>query len=220
MTGSSAINLLDKTQESLTGRRRIYTLYPISAEESSKGAVPSRKRLESLLVYGSYLHVITSRRKQDKVDILKELKTSYLYRDVFDLQGMKNADVFMNLVKALEYQIGNEVSYRELSNLLKISYATVERYLHILEQTFIIFHLPVFKRNKRRELSKLRKIIFTMSASAMPLLTTLTLLIKETTSARYGRILWLSNGCNTVNIIKSGLINISGVPTMAAKSIL
>ncbi len=160
VTGSSAINLLDKTQESLTGRKKVYTLYPVSAEEVSKGAVIQRSNLESLLVYGSYPDVITTRKKQDKVDILKELKTSYLYRDVFDFQGMKNADVFMNLVKALAYQIGNEVSYRELSNLLKISFATVERYVHILEQTFILFHLPVFTRNKRRELSKLRKIYF------------------------------------------------------------
>ncbi len=160
VTGSSTINLLDKTQESLTGRKKVYTLYPVSAEEISKGAVIQRNRLESLLVYGSYPNVVTTRKKQDKVEILKELKTSYLYRDVFDFQGMKNADVFMNLVKALAYQIGNEVSYRELSNLLKIGYTTVERYVHILEQTFIIFHLPVFTRNKRRELSKLRKIYF------------------------------------------------------------
>ncbi len=160
VTGSSTINLLDKTQESLTGRKKVYTLYPVSAEEVSEGAVVQRNRLESLLVYGSYPNVIITRKKQDKIETLKELKTSYLYRDVFDFQGMKNADVFMNLVKALAYQIGNEVSYRELSNLLKIGYTTVERYVHILEQTFIIFHLPVFTRNKRRELSKLRKIYF------------------------------------------------------------
>jgi len=114
VTGSSAINLLDKTQESLTGRKKVYTLYPVSVEEVSKDAIIQGNKLESLLVYGSYPHVITTREKQDKVDALKELKTSYLYRDVFDFQGMKNADVFMNLVKALAYQIGNEVSYREL----------------------------------------------------------------------------------------------------------
>ncbi len=160
VTGSSTMNLLDKTQESLTGRKKVYTLYPVSAQEASKGLVIQKNMLESLLVYGSYPNVITTRKKHDKIETLKELKTSYLYRDVFDFQGMKNADVFMNLVKALAYQIGNEVSYRELSNLLKVGYATVERYVHILEQTFIIFHLPVFTRNKRRELSKLRKIYF------------------------------------------------------------
>ncbi len=160
VTGSSTINLLDKTQESLTGRKKVYTLYPVSAEEVSKGSVIQKNKLESLLVYGSYPNVIITGKKQDKIETLKELKTSYLYRDVFDFQGMKNADVFMNLVKALAYQIGNEVSYRELSNLLKIGYTTVERYVHILEQTFIIFHLPVFTRNKRREISKLRKIYF------------------------------------------------------------
>jgi len=160
VTGSSTIHLLDKTQESLTGRKKVYTLFPVSLEEISKGKSMDPKNLEPFLVFGSYPNVVTAKSKQEKVDILRELKTSYLYRDVFDFQGMKNAEVFMNLVKALAHQIGNEVSYRELSNLLKISYATVERYVHILEQSFIIFHLPVFTRNKRRELSKLRKIYF------------------------------------------------------------
>lgn len=160
VTGSSTMNLLDKTQESLTGRKKIYTLYPVSLEELSKGQDIARKDLESLLVFGNYPQVVTARKPLDKVDVLRELKTSYLYRDVFDFEGMKNADVFMNLVKALAHQIGNEVSYAELANLLKINRATVERYIHILEQSFIIFRLPVYTRNKRRELSKLRKIYF------------------------------------------------------------
>ncbi len=160
VTGSSTINLLDKTQEALTGRKRVYTLYPVSLEEASVGGVVKKKQLHQLLLYGNYPRVVSVKSFRDKVDILKELKTSYLYRDVFDFQGMKNADVFMNLVKALAYQVGHEVSYTELANLLKVNRATVERYVHILEQSFIIFRLPVFTRNKRRELSKLRKIYF------------------------------------------------------------
>lgn len=160
VTGSSTINLLDKTQEALTGRKKVYSLYPFSVEEVTKGRDIERKKLEPLLVYGSYPQVVTAKRNQDKIDILKELKTSYLYRDVFDFQGMKNADVFMNLVKALAYQIGNEVSYQELANLLKVTRATVDRYIHVLEQSFIVFRLPVFTRNKRRELSRLRKVYF------------------------------------------------------------
>jgi hypothetical protein len=160
VTGSSAINLMDKTQESLAGRKMVFTLYPVSLEEIIRGGSIDRRRLGSLLVYGCYPHVTTARAARDKINILRELKTSYLYRDVFDFQGMKNADVFMNLVKAIAYQIGNEVSYTELANLLKVNRATVERYVHVLEQSFIIFRLPVFTRNKRRELSKLRKIYF------------------------------------------------------------
>lgn len=160
VTGSSTMNLLDKTQEALTGRKKVYSLYPISLEEVSLKGNLDKKKLETLLVFGSYPHVVTARKKEDKIDILKELKISYLYRDVFDFQGMRNADIFMNLVKALAYQIGNEVSYTELANLLKINRATVERYIHVLEQSFIIFRLPVFTKNKRRELSKLRKIYF------------------------------------------------------------
>lgn len=160
VTGSSTMNLLDKTQESLAGRKKVYTLYPVSLEELFKGQDVERKDLEALLIFGSYPHVVTTKKRPDKIDVLKELKTSYLYRDVFDFEGMKNADVFMNLVKALAHQIGNEVSYAELANLLKINRATVERYIHVLEQSFIVFRLPVYTRNKRRELSKLRKIYF------------------------------------------------------------
>ena len=160
VTGSSTMNLLDKTQEALTGRKKVYTLYPISLEEVAKNTRIEKKKLETLLIFGSYPHVVTEHKKEDKIDILKELKTSYLYRDVFDFQGMKNADIFMNLVKALAHQIGNEVSYTELANLLKINRVTVERYIHVLEQSFIVFRLPVFTRNKRRELSKLKKIYF------------------------------------------------------------
>jgi len=160
VTGSSTINLLDRTQEALTGRKKVYTLFPVSLEEVAKNSSIKKEKLQNLLIFGSYPHVVTDRKKQDKVDTLKELKTSYLYRDVFDFQGMKNADIFMNLVKALAYQIGNEVSYTELANLLRINRSTVERYIHVLEQSFIVFRLPVFTRNKRRELSKLRKIYF------------------------------------------------------------
>lgn len=159
VTGSSTINLLDKTQEALTGRKKVYTLYPISLEEIPSFA-NQNKKLGSLLVFGSYPHVITEAKSENKIDVLKELKTSYLYRDVFDFQGMKNADIFMSLVKALAYQIGNEVSYTELANLLRINRGTVERYIHLLEQSFIVFRLHVFTKNKRRELSKLRKIYF------------------------------------------------------------
>ena len=160
VTGSSTMNLLDKTQEALTGRKKVYSLYPISLEEVALKGNLDKKKLETLLVFGSYPHVVTAQKKENKIDALKELKTSYLYRDVFDFQGMKNADIFMNLVKALAYQIGNEVSYAELASLLKINRATVERYIHVLEQSFIIFRLQVFTKNKRRELSKLRKIYF------------------------------------------------------------
>lgn len=160
VTGSSTMNLMDKTQESLTGRKKVYALYPVSLEEIAKGASVKKQKLEALLVYGNYPQVVTAKKSSDKVEVLKELKTSYLYRDVFDFQGMKNADVFMNLVKALAHQIGNEVSYTELAGLLKINRTTVDRYIHILEQSFIVFRLPVFTRNKRRELSKLRKIYF------------------------------------------------------------
>ena len=89
-----------------------------------------------------------------------EIATSYLYRDVLEYQSVKSPDVLRRLLQALALQVGNEVSYNELAGLLGIDRATVERYVALLEKAFIIFHLPPFSRNLRKELAKLRKVYF------------------------------------------------------------
>jgi len=162
ITGSSRVNLLDMTSEPLTGRKKVFSLYPLSLEEmySEKNMLDIYKELDHLLIFGSYPDVVNQDSFDDKTDLLQELHTSYLYKDVLSYQQIRNSDVITGLVKALALQIGSEVSYNELANLIGINRKTVESYIDLLEKSFIIFRLPPFFRNKRNEISKMRKVYF------------------------------------------------------------
>ncbi len=162
VTGSSSIHLLDQTQEPLTGRKYLYQLHPLSISEIQPIQDPLflTKHLEEYLIYGSYPHVAQLASPEEKIQELKEISSSYLYRDIFEFQQIKNPDILHKLLQALALQIGSEVSYTELSGLIGIDKNTVEKYVQLLEQSFVLFRLPPYGRNKRREISKLRKIFF------------------------------------------------------------
>lgn len=162
VTGSSSINLLDSTQETLTGRKYIYTLFPMSLEEifPDKNHLKIAKELKELLIFGGYPEVAAQGSFKDKIELLQELSSSYLYKDILEFQQVKNSSVIMGLLKALALQIGSEVSFTELSNLIGIDKKTIERYIDLLEKNFVIFRLAPYAKNKRREMSKLRKIYF------------------------------------------------------------
>jgi predicted AAA+ superfamily ATPase len=135
-------------------------LYPISWQELEDhfGYLASIQQLEERLVYGMYPDVINNR--SDAYAVLKELSTSYLFKDVLSLAGIRKPALLEKLLKALALQLGSEVSYNELSNLLGIDKATVSRYIDILEKSFIIFQLNSFSRNQRNEIKNNRKIYF------------------------------------------------------------
>jgi uncharacterized protein len=162
VTGSSSFNLLDQTQEALTGRKFVHYLFPLSLEElyPDKDLLKISKELEALLVFGSYPEISNQNSFAEKENRLRNLAESYLYKDILQFQQIKNASLIGNLLKALALQIGGEVSYNELSNLLSVDKKTVERYINILEKNYIIFRLPPFSKNKRKEISKLKKIYF------------------------------------------------------------
>ncbi len=162
ITGSSRINLLDMTEEPLTGRKAVYNLFPLSLEEIYPGGdlLGAQKGLEQQLIFGSYPEVVTKPSFDDKIELLKELHSSYLYRDILSFQEIRNSDVVSKLVKALALQIGSEVSYNELAGLIGVNVKTVEKYIDLLEKCFVLFRLPPFSRNKRREISKMKKIYF------------------------------------------------------------
>lgn len=162
VTGSSSLNLLDNTQEPLTGRKYVYQLFPLSLEEiySDKNYLKLTKELESLMIFGSYPEVVSQKSFEDKRELLKELASSYIYKDILGFQEIKSPDVLVKLLKALALQIGSQVSYTELANIVKIDKKTIERYIELLEKSFVIFRLNPFTKNKRREISKLKKIYF------------------------------------------------------------
>lgn len=162
VTGSSSFNLLDNTEEYLTGRKFVHYMYPISFEEMNpnKDYMFLLNNLDNILKYGSYPEVASMTNMSDKERKLKEIVSSYLYKDIFELDNVKKSSVLLNLVKALAFQIGSEVSYNELANTLGINRRTVENYIDLLEKNYIIFRLHPYFPNKRREIKRPKKIYF------------------------------------------------------------
>ncbi|MBW6459496.1 MAG: ATP-binding protein [Bacteroidales bacterium] len=160
-TGSSSFDLSNVLSEPLTGRNVKFVMYPVSLIEMSLqyDDLQLDEMLDNLLIYGSYPD-IAGRPQTQKEKLLDELTTDYLFRDVLQFENLRRPDVLVNLLKAIALQIGNEVSLRELSNLLKIAVDTVQRYLSLLEKSFVLFSLPSFSRNLRNEISKGRKFYF------------------------------------------------------------
>jgi predicted AAA+ superfamily ATPase len=159
-TSSSSIGLTEQVNEPLTGRKYEFTLFPISWKEfvNHVGYLEANRDLENRLIYGMYPEVILKAEEQKQT--IKNITQSYLFKDVFTYKDLKKPEVLEKLVKALALQIGNLVSYNEISQLLKVDVETVQRYIDILEKSYVIFRLPSFQRNMRNELSKSRKIYF------------------------------------------------------------
>ena len=160
ISGSSALEINQRTQEPLTGRKFEYQMYPISWEEFEDhvGYLEASSQLEERLVYGMYPDVITHRADAD--EILKQLTASYLYKDLLSISGIQKPEIFDRLLKALALQLGSEVSFNELANLLEIDKATVRKYIDLLEKAYIVFTLTSFSRNLRNEIKHNRKIYF------------------------------------------------------------
>jgi hypothetical protein len=160
VTGSSAFELANQLNEPLTGRKWEYKLYPISFGEMVKhhGLLEEKRLLSHRMVYGYYPDVINNTGMEK--EILKQLSDSYLYKDLLLLEQIKKSGGLIKLLQGLALQLGSQVSYNELSQLCGLDAKTVEKYIVLLEQAFIIFRLGSFSRNLRNELKKSRKIYF------------------------------------------------------------
>ncbi len=159
-TGSSAFELSNQINEPLTGRKYEYQLFPVSVEEMTgyHGRMEEKRMLETRLIYGMYPEVMTNAGKERKT--LETLTGSYLYKDIFSFQEIRRPEVVEKLLQALALQVCNEVSYNELARLISADPVTVERYIGLLEQAFVIFRLYSLSRNNRNELKKSRKVYF------------------------------------------------------------
>jgi predicted AAA+ superfamily ATPase len=160
-TGSSSFELSDKIKESMVGRVTAVTLLPFSIDEITKN---DRGRLafdlERSMKFGGYPEVILSDDQHAK-ELLYTITDSYLYKDILNLANTRNSAVLRNLLTALALQIGQEVSYNELAVMLEVSRTTIERYIYLLEQCFVIFRLDPLSSNPRKLLaSRKRKIYF------------------------------------------------------------
>jgi predicted AAA+ superfamily ATPase len=159
-TGSSSFELANRINEPLTGRKYDHLLLPLSLRELQNhfGYLDEKGMLNHRLIFGTYPEVVT--HPGDETQILKSLSGSYLFKDIFNLENIKKPDRLEQLVKALAFQIGNQVSYHELGQLTGLDNETVEKYILLLERALIIFRLNSFSRNLRNELKRSRKIYF------------------------------------------------------------
>jgi len=161
-TGSSAFDLARQAGEPLTGRKYTLCLYPLAQLElgAVESAAQSLARLESRLVYGSYPDVVLADGDERRRVYLRELVSSYLYKDILELEGIRHADKLVRLLQSLAFQIGKEVSVHELGTRVGLSKNTVERYLDLLQKAFVIYALSGFSRNLRSEVVKTRRYYF------------------------------------------------------------
>lgn len=159
-TGSSSFELASKVNEPLTGRKREFHMYPLTFSEMVQHTqfLDEVRMIPHRMVYGYYPEVVS--HPGDERSILKELSDSYLYKDILSLDSINKPDKLIRLLKALALQIGSQVSYNEVGTLIGLDSKTVERYIDILEKSFIVFRLGTFSRNLRNELKISRKIYF------------------------------------------------------------
>jgi hypothetical protein len=174
LLGSSSLNLLDQAAESLTGRNEKLMLPPLVFEEALRAtdwyseayapqvlreqfAAPLRVSLLQSLAFGAYPEVVLA---DDKPRLLRQLSSDYLWKDILQAGLVKSPDLIKRLLLLLAHQAGAEVSTHELAAQLQMARPTVERYLDLLEQTYVIFRLPSFSTNPRKEIARSKKVFF------------------------------------------------------------
>lgn len=159
-TGSSSFDLANKINEPMTGRKWTFFLPPLSAKElvDNNGYAEEYGELRNRLLFGSYPAVV--RDIANAGLILNGLVNENLYKDVLNLGEIIKTDKLRKILQALAYQIGNQVSLNELAQLVELDRKTVDKYITLLEQAFVVFRLPSYGKNLRNELKSSQKIYF------------------------------------------------------------
>ncbi|MBP7232721.1 MAG: ATP-binding protein [Syntrophaceae bacterium] len=162
VSGSSSFDLARSTGEPLTGRKYTLRLYPLAQMEicQIEKIHQTDANLEGRLIYGSYPEVVLMRDNTGRQKYLQEIVSSYLYKDILELDGIRHSGKIIRLLQLLAFQIGKEVSYSELGGALSMSKNTVERYLELLEKAFVLQKLSGFSRNLRNEIKKNSRYYF------------------------------------------------------------
>lgn len=161
-SGSSSFELSGKIQEPSTGRNLPYYLFPLSYHEIAKHypATDTDFYVDQSLRFGSYPEIFHYSSSDEKIHYLQVLTDDYLYKDILDFERVKRSKKLRDLLIALSLQLGQEVSYHELANTLSIDRKTVEHFIDLLEQTYVLFRLFGFSRNLRSEINRKVKIYF------------------------------------------------------------
>jgi len=162
VTGSSSFELAGQVSEPLTGRKRVLKLYPFAQTEllSLHNRFELRQELEERLIFGSYPDVVTARTIKARIEAVSEIANSYLMKDILAFERVRNSGKIWDLLKLLAFQVGSEVSHNELSRSLGVDVKTVQRYIDLLEKSFVLYRLGGFSRNLRKEVTQKAKYFF------------------------------------------------------------
>jgi len=155
-SGSSSIEIHKHLKESLAGRRRVYRIFPLSLKEYKINGLPP----DSMLVEGSLPGLLKENSTEDKQNYLHGLLETYILKDIKSLIKEENVRAFNHLLYLLAENQGSVISVSNLSGEVGLTARSVERYLTILEQTYVCFSLPSFSTNQGNELKKSRKYYF------------------------------------------------------------
>lgn len=159
-TGSSAFELSSQVNEPLTGRKYEFMLYPVSFAEmvAYHGLVQEKRLIEHRMIFGYYPEIVT--KPGEETELLKLLAGSYLYKDLLMLEQVKKPLLLEKLLKALALQVGSEINIQELAQITGSDNKTVDKYIDLLEKTYVVFRLPALSRNVRNEIKKGKKVYF------------------------------------------------------------
>ena len=161
-SGSSSFSLNNQAGEPLVGRNFTYHLFPFSQQELSatENRLDTKQNLENRLVFGSYPEVVGMDNNNNKREYLQSIVNSYLLKDILTIDGIRNSNKMIDLLRLIAFQTGNEVSYDELAKQLGMSKNTIEKYLDLLSKVYIVFRLGSFSKNLRKEVTKSGKWYF------------------------------------------------------------
>jgi uncharacterized protein len=162
VTGSSSFDLSQSIGEPLVGRSQTLYLFPIWQWElrSQYNQYELSQSREERMIYGSYPDIFSMGSAWDKQEYLESLVNSLLLKDILELERVKSSQIMMNLLRLLAWQIGGLVSYSELATKVWLNQKTVERYLDLLEKSFIIKRVGGYSRNLRKEITQKAKYYF------------------------------------------------------------
>ncbi|HTX90294.1 MAG TPA: ATP-binding protein [Anaerolineales bacterium] len=175
VSGSSSFEMKSKFKDSLVGRTVSFEIYPLSFQEfllfkgipySPAGRFTEKKTIElqtlytEFVLYGGYPKIVLTQETDVKEKYLQQIIDTYIRKDIRDLAEIKDVNKFNRLLEALASQSGNLLIISELSNTCGLARDTIERYLFLLEQTYILRLVRPFSRNIRSELFKTPKVFF------------------------------------------------------------
>ncbi len=179
VTGSSSYYLKNKFQESMAGRKKIFEIYPLDFGEyltfknikfrplstlndlDNTTNFPSNSfEYEQYCTYGGFPGVVLAKTDDEKKDLLQDIISSYISIDLTQIADIRKISEIRGLLKLLSARIGSKLDILKIANTVNLSRQTVENYIYLLENTYIIKTIPVYSLNADREIVKARKVYF------------------------------------------------------------